>query len=64
VAESRDKQAKYRQFIELLPMTLAVAGLPPSEPGKHFTDDQVESRLMTFRKAYRASLLCAKELVD
>jgi hypothetical protein len=32
---------------------LAIAGLPQCDPGKHFTESQLESRATTIRTAYK-----------
>jgi hypothetical protein len=47
------QQQKAREFINLLPLTLAIAGLPEGEHGKVFTEGQLESRAMTIKSAYR-----------
>ena len=39
--------------MNLLPLTLAVAGLPPAEPGKYFNEGQMENRSTTIRMAYK-----------
>ena len=55
-----DLQQKYRQFLDLLPLTLALAGLPTSET-RLYTEDQIEARAMTIRHAYRVARATAKE---
>jgi hypothetical protein len=47
------QQVKVREFMSLLPLTLAVAGLPQAEPGKHFNEGQMEARATTLRAAYK-----------
>ena len=43
--EGVDKQQqKVREFMQLLPLTLEIAGLARAEPGHHFTDGQLEVR--------------------
>ena len=37
-----DLQQKYRQFLDLMPLTLALAGLPPSET-RLFSEEQIEA---------------------
>jgi hypothetical protein len=55
-AESADRQqVKVREFMSLLPLTLALAGLQPAEPGKHFTEGQMEARATTIRSAYKVA---------
>jgi hypothetical protein len=51
---------KYRQFLDLLPMAVALAGLPPSE-GRLFSEDQLDARAITIRAAYRVARNTAKE---
>src|SRR5271165_5257888 len=58
--QSPDLQQKYRQFLDLLPLTIALAGLPPSE-GRLFGEDQIEGRGITVRMAYRVARNVAKE---
>jgi hypothetical protein len=55
-----DLQQKYRQFLDLLPLTIALAGLPASE-GRLFSEEQMEARGITIRAAYRVARTVAKE---
>ena len=55
-----DLQQKYRQFLDLLPLTIALAGLPTSE-GRLFSEEQIEGRGITVRMAYRVARNVAKE---
>ena len=57
---SIDLQQKYRQFLDLLPLTIAMAGLPPSE-GRLFGEEQIEARGITIKAAYRVARTVAKE---
>ena len=59
-----DASRRYKEFIDLLPLKLALAGLPASEPGKYYTSEQIEARLFTVRHAYRASRQLARELIN
>jgi hypothetical protein len=54
-----DLQQKYRQFLDLMPLTLALAGLPPSE-GRLFSEDQIEARAITIKLAYKVARNTAK----
>jgi hypothetical protein len=47
------QQQRAREFMSLLPLTLSIAGLPEGEPGKLFTEGQLESRATTIKIAYR-----------
>ena len=57
---ANDLQQKYRQFIDLLPLTVSLAGLPTSE-GRLFGEEQIEARGMTIRAAYRVARNVARE---
>jgi len=46
-------QQKQREFMQLLPLTLAIAGLPDAELGKHFNEGQMEVRATMVRQAFR-----------
>ena len=47
------QQQKVQEFLKLLPVTLAIAGLPAAEAGRHFNEGQMEARATTLRTAYR-----------
>ena len=62
--DSNEQKRRYREFLDLLPLTIEIAGLPKSEPGRYYTEDQLESRLITLRHAYRFSRQVARELIQ
>lgn len=64
MADQNDQQRRYREFIDLLPLTVALAGLPTSEHGKYYTEEQIEARIFTVRHAYRAARQMARERVQ
>lgn len=49
------QQQRAREFMSLLPLTLAIAGLPECEHGKLFTEGQLESRAITIKTAYKVA---------
>ncbi|HEV3121460.1 MAG TPA: hypothetical protein VGY53_06135 [Isosphaeraceae bacterium] len=59
-ASGNDLQQKYRQFLDLLPLTLSLAGLPPSE-GRLFGEEQIEARAITVKAAYRVARALARD---
>ena len=61
---SADIQRRYKQFIDLLPLTIALAGLPQSEHGKCYGEEQIESRLFTVRHAYKAAQSITRESIQ
>ena len=62
-AAASDLQQKYRQFLDLLPLTMSLAGLPVSE-GRLFSEEQIEARAITVRAAYRVARNTAKECLS
>lgn len=47
------QQQKVQEFLKLLPLTLAIAGLPAAEPGRHFNEGQMDARATTLKTAYK-----------
>ena len=46
-------QMKQREFMQLLPLTLAIAGLPECEHGKYYNEGQLEVRANALRQAFK-----------
>ena len=63
-ANEQQLQQRYQEFLNLMPLTLALAGLPPSEQGKYLTDEQIEARVYTIRHALKHAREFAKEAVQ
>lgn len=64
MSDAQQNQQKYLQFVQLLPLTLAIAGLPQSEHGKYFNEDQMANRARTVKSAYRQARLLTREIVS
>jgi hypothetical protein len=64
VAENNDLQRNYKEFLDLMPLTLALAGLPTSDSGRYYTEEQIEARLYTIRHAFKAARSVARECVQ
>ena len=47
------QQQKISEFLRLLPLTTALAGLPDCELGRQFTEGQMEVRVQALRNAYK-----------
>jgi hypothetical protein len=62
--DPNDIQRNYKEFLDLLPLTLALAGLPQSDSGKYYTEEQIESRVFTIRHAYKAARSVARECIQ
>jgi hypothetical protein len=59
-----DIQRRYREFLDLLPLTLSLAGLPPSDVGKYFSEEQIEGRSFTIKHAFKLARVLTRELVS
>ena len=53
--DTERQQQKAKEFMSLLPLTAAIAGLPPCEHGKPFTENQLEARATSLRLAYKVA---------
>ena len=60
---SSDLQQKYKQFLDLMPLTISLAGLPTSE-GRLYSEDQITARAITVRYAYKVAREVAKECLS
>lgn len=61
---ANDQQRRYREFLDLLPLTLSLAGLPVSEHGRYYNEEQIETRVFAIRHAYKAARSLARELIS
>ena len=50
--------------MDLLPLTLALAGLPTSESGRYYTEEQIETRVFAIKHAYKAAKNLVREVVS
>lgn len=54
---------RYREFLELMPLTIAIAGLPESESPFNFSADQMEVRTNTLSTAFKLARQLVREVV-
>jgi hypothetical protein len=54
---------RYREFLELMPLTIAIAGLPQSQSPFNFSADKMEVRLSTLGTAFKLARQLAREAV-
>ena len=64
MADPNDVQRNYKEFLDLLPLTLALAGLPQSETGRYYTEEQIEARVFTIKYAYKAARSVTRECIQ
>lgn len=60
----KQTQQRYREFLDLLPLTLELAGLPKSDPGKYFSEEQIQARVFTIKHAYKQARQVAREAIQ
>jgi hypothetical protein len=56
------KQARMKEFMSLLPLTMNLAGLPHAQLGTMFSEGQMEVRVITIRNAYKLARALVKEI--
>jgi len=59
-----DVQRRYREFLDLLPLTLSLAGLPTSEGTRPYSQEQIEARAFTIKHAWKAARQVARECIQ
>ena len=62
--EPADVQQNSKEFFALLPLTLSLAGLPHSESGRYYTEEQIEARTFTIKYAYKAARSLARDCIQ
>ena len=64
-SESADRQQmKVKEFMGLLPLTLAISGIPQAAPGTYFTEGQLEARATAIRAAYKAARQVIRDIAQ
>ena len=63
MADAGERQQRYRQFLDLLPLTLALAGLPPASLGKSYSTDQLEARGISVRNAFKVARQVTRDAI-
>lgn len=58
-----EQQRRYKEFLDLMPLTIALAGLPHSEHGRYYGEEQIETRLFAIRHAHKAARALVREIV-
>ena len=59
-----DQQRRYREFLDLLPLAINLAGLPTSEGTRNFSEEQIELRTNTIKHAFKFARQLAKEYIQ
>lgn len=64
MTEAERQQQRVREFLQLLPLTLELAGLPRAEIGRYLTPEQIELRANVIRNAYKAARQLVVEIAN
>jgi hypothetical protein len=55
---------RYKEFLDLMPLTIAIAGLPQSESPFNFSADQMEVRINTLNTAFKLARQLVRDAVS
>ncbi len=58
------KQQRAKEFMQILPLTIELAGLPTGELTRLFTPDQMDVRYSTLKTAYKLARKMLKEVSE
>ena len=62
-ADEETMKRRYREFLDLMPLTLAIGGLPQSEGTFNYNAEQMEIRANTLGMAFKYARQLAREVV-
>ncbi|MBL8826315.1 MAG: hypothetical protein JNM18_04970 [Planctomycetaceae bacterium] len=54
---------RYREFMDLLPLTIQLAGLGPNTGPRALTPEQMEARASTIMNAYKVAKQTIREVI-
>jgi hypothetical protein len=54
---------RYREFLDLMPLTLSLAGLSVSEGQRNFTSEQMEMRAQVVLNAFKIARQAARDAI-
>jgi hypothetical protein len=62
-ADEETLRRRYKEFLDLMPLAIAIAGLPTSDTPFNFSADQMEVRAHTLQTAYKLARQLARDTV-
>jgi hypothetical protein len=63
---SNDEEAlkrRYREFLDLMPLTLSLAGLASAEGARNFTSEQLKIRAQVVQAAFKVARQAVRESI-
>lgn len=61
--EEEAVKRRYREFLDLMPLTLAIAGLPDNAGPRSYTNDQMEARAQVIQSAFKIARQAIREVL-
>ena len=62
-SEEEAIKRRYREFIDLIPVTLAIAGLPENTTNRSLSSEQMEMRAQGLQTAFKLARQAVREAV-
>jgi hypothetical protein len=54
---------RYKEFIELMPLTIAIAGLPENPGPRSYGTDQMEARAQVLQSAFKVARKAVRDAI-
>ncbi|MBA4019017.1 MAG: hypothetical protein C0483_17755 [Pirellula sp.] len=54
---------RYKEFLDLMPLTIAIAGLTDNPGPRSLTSDQMEARAQVLQSAFKIARQTAREVI-
>lgn len=58
------RQQRAKEFLQILPLTIEIAGLPTSTSGVPFNTDQMDARCTSLKNAYKLARKMLRDVSD
>lgn len=63
MSEEEAIKRRYKEFVDLLPLTIAIAGLPENQGPRSLSADQMDVRAQVLSSAYKIARQAVREAV-
>lgn len=54
---------RYKEFLDLMPLTIAIAGLPENQGPRSLSNEQMEVRAQVLQTAFKLARQAAREVI-
>jgi hypothetical protein len=61
--EEDNLKRRYREFLDLMPLTVAIAGLPSNEGLRSFSVEQLEARAQVMVTSFKLARVAVREAI-